>query len=320
MVKKNHTHDYISRIKKPATCTEPGIMVYTCKNNDDSYEEEIPETGHENKITKFVKKAACNLEGYTGDIYCQDCGRLLEEGRVIPKLDHVWNSGNITKQPTSTETGVKTYTCRNCGTTRTETIAKLKPQKATPGKSVKDQSSNGVYKVLEDGLSVEFTKPLSKRTMVKVPDTIKVNGIICKVTGIAANAFKNNTSLENVMIGKHVTVVGANAFYGCKNLTKVSGGNSIVKFGDRSFANCGSLGSIAIPGTTRSIGNQAFYNCKKLRSITIKTSTLSGKTIGSKAFVGTYKKPTVKVPAKQMKSYKKLLTSRGMNSKAVYKK
>ena len=307
------------KVTKNATCLAKGIKTFTCTICKTTRTEEIPVTGHENKITKFVKKTSCKSEGYTGDIYCQDCGKLLEEGDVIPKLNHSWDSGNVTKQPTTVATGVKTYTCHNCGTTRTETIAKLKPQKATPGKSVKDPSSNGVYKVLKDGKSVEFTKPLSKRATVKIPDTIKVNGITCKVTGIAANAFKNNASLKNVTIGKNVTIIGANAFYGCKNLTKVSGGNSIVKFGDQSFANCGSLGNIVIPGTTRSIGKQAFYNCKKLRSITIKSGALSDRTVGSKAFAGTYKNPVVKVPAKQMKAYKKLLTSKGMSSKAVYK-
>ena len=49
-------------------------------------------------------------------------------------------------------------------------------------------------------------------------------------------------------------------------------------------------------------------------------STLSGETVGSKAFAGTNKKPTVKVPAKQLKAYKKLLKARGVSSKAVYRK
>ena len=115
-------------------------------------------------------------------------------------------------------------------------------------------------------------------------------------------------------------MIGTNAFYGCWKLSRVSGGNGIVKIDHRAFANCISLSKITIPGTVRSIGKQAFRNCKKLRSITIKTSTLSGKTIGSKAFAGTYKKPTVKVPAKQLKAYKKLLKARGMSSKAVYRK
>ena len=350
------------KVTQNATCTAKGIKTFTCTVCKSTRIEEIPATGHVNKITKFVKAASCKSEGYTGDVYCQDCGTLIEEGKVIPKTEHAWNDGEITTPATCTTKGIKTYTCASCGTTKTEAIAatghgateirnkkdatttsegytgdtycticnqkisagkkiaKLTPQTATPGKTIKDKSTNGVYKVLQDGVSVEFTKPVYEKASVRIPDTIKVNGITCKVTGISANAFKNNKSLKSVTIGRNVTVIGTNAFYGCKKLSKVSGGNGIVKIGHRVFANCISLSKITIPGSVRSIGKQAFCNCKKLRSITIKTSTLSGKTVGSKAFAGTYIKPTVKVPAKQMKAYKKLLKARGMSSKAVYRK
>ena len=359
--KTDHTWDS-GKVTQNATCTTKGIKTFTCTVCKSTRIEEIPATGHVNKITKFVKAASCKSEGYTGDVYCQDCGTLIEEGKVIPKADHVWNKGEITTPATCTTKGIKTYTCASCGTTKTEAIAatghgateirnkkdatttsegytgdiycticnqkissgkkiaKLTPQTATPGKTIKDKSTNGVYKVLKDGVSVEFTKPVYRKASVRIPDTIKVNGITCKVTGISANAFKNNKSLKSVTIGRNVTVIGTNAFYGCKKLSKVSGGNGIVKIGHRAFANCISLSKITIPGSVRSIGKQAFCNCKKLRSITINTSTLSDKTVGSKAFAGTYKNPTVKVPAKQMKAYKKLLKARGMSSKAVYRK
>ena len=35
---------------------------------------------------------------------------------------HVWDNGKVTKEPTETETGIKTYTCTRCGETRTETM------------------------------------------------------------------------------------------------------------------------------------------------------------------------------------------------------
>ena len=280
-ITKAHKHEYTSTIKKPATCTEPGIRLYTCTGCNATRTEEIPATGHGATEIRNKKDATTTSEGYTGDIYCTICNQKISSGKKI---------------------------------------AKLTPQTATPGKTIKDKSTNGVYKVLQDGVSVEFTKPVYKKASVRIPDTIKVNGITCKVTGISANAFKNNKSLKSVTIGRNVTVIGTNAFYGCKKLSKVSGGNGIVKIGRRAFANCISLSKITIPGSVRSIGKQAFCNCKKLSSITIKTSTLSGKTVGSKAFAGTYKKPTVKVPAKQMKAYKKLLKARGMSSKAVYRK
>ena len=479
-IQKTHKHEYTSSIKKAATCTTPGIMLYTCKDNDDSYEEtipatghqhtklrnvksatcgqegytgdtfckdcntklssgksiakkahtwdagkitqkatciakgvkiftctvcqttkteEIPATGHGTRITKFAKNASCKTEGYTGDIYCQDCGILLEEGEIIQKTEHAWNDGKvtqdatctekgvktytctvcqatkteeipatghgktevrnqkdatckaegytgdsyctvcnqkicagkkiaktahswdkgkITRQPTTAKTGIKTYTCTKCKTTRTETIAKLKVKKLAVGKIIKDKASNGVYKVLKGGLSVEFTKPITKKASVKIPDTIKVSGVTCKVTGISANAFKNNSSLKTISIGKNVMTIGNNAFYGCKKLNKITGGNSIAKIGEKAFANCGSLSSVTIAGSVRSIGKQAFYNCKKLKSIVVNTVALTDKNIGAKAFSGTYAKPTVKVPAKQLKAYQKLLRSKGMSSKAKY--
>ena len=40
-------------------------------------------------------------------------------------ISHKWDAGVVTKEPTYTSTGTKKYTCKNCGTTKTETIAKL---------------------------------------------------------------------------------------------------------------------------------------------------------------------------------------------------
>ena len=38
---------------------------------------------------------------------------------------HVWDNGKVTKEPTETETGVKTFTCTRCGETKTEVIPAL---------------------------------------------------------------------------------------------------------------------------------------------------------------------------------------------------
>ena len=40
-------------------------------------------------------------------------------------ISHKWVAGVVAKEPTYTSTGIKKYTCKNCGTTKTETIAKL---------------------------------------------------------------------------------------------------------------------------------------------------------------------------------------------------
>ena len=60
--------------------------------------------------------------GYTGDMYCKDCGEKISSGEVIAKLAHTWDEGNVTKEADCKETGVKTYTCHKCGATKTEDI------------------------------------------------------------------------------------------------------------------------------------------------------------------------------------------------------
>lgn len=50
--------------------------------------------------------------------------KVCECGDTVYDVHH-WNSGIITTQPTHTEFGVKTFTCLDCGTTRTEDVAKL---------------------------------------------------------------------------------------------------------------------------------------------------------------------------------------------------
>ena len=44
------------------------------------------------------------------------------QAKQSPKQTNIWDSGRITKPATDTESGIKTYTCINCNTTRTEEI------------------------------------------------------------------------------------------------------------------------------------------------------------------------------------------------------
>lgn len=44
---------------------------------------------------------------------------------AIAKTEHQYNAGTVTKEPTCTEDGVKTFTCTSCGTTKTENVSKL---------------------------------------------------------------------------------------------------------------------------------------------------------------------------------------------------
>lgn len=110
------------KVTKEATCTEDGEKTYTCTVCNTTKTEVIPATGHQHKEVRNAKKATCTEDGYTGDTYCTDCNTKLESGTVVNKLGHTWDNGVITKEATGTEEGVKTYTCKTCGKTKTEKI------------------------------------------------------------------------------------------------------------------------------------------------------------------------------------------------------
>lgn len=170
----------------------------------------------------------------------------------------------------------------------------------TPTVSIKKgdtfKLSGSYYKVTavsKTGITVQYLKPASKKVKrVTIPAVIKRNDYICKVTAIAPNALIKCKKLKSVTIGKNVTSIGKAAFKGCKSLAK-----------------------IAIPANVKTIGKQAFSGCKKLKKIIIKTTKLTNKTVGSKAFSGIHSRATVKVPSKKRKSYKVMLKKKGLNGK-----
>ena len=63
------------------------------------------------------------------------------------------------------------------------------------------------------------------------------------------------------------------------------------------------------------IGAKAFYNCPNLKVITIKSTGLTAKTVGAKAFAKIHKKAVVEVPKAKEKTYKKWLKKRGIGGR-----
>ena len=245
-------------------------------------EEECKHTDTTKREVRNAKAATCTLDGYSGDIYCTNCGNLIEAGSVTKAIGHQWDNGVITKAATATQTGIKTYTCTVCKITRTEVIKALgnntkpignsnKPKLKT-GEKITDKFTGAVYKVTGKN-TVEYVKATSKKASRTIPSTVKLKGIKCQVTSIATKAFKGDPKIK----------------------------------------------AVVIPATVRKIGKEAFAKCKNLKKITIKTTYLSSKKVGANAFKGIHAKATIKVPKKQKKAYQKLLKARGVGKKVTVK-
>ena len=90
------------------TCTEKGSNVYVCQNDSThTYAEDVAALGHD--FDGWVMN-----DEETHKHTCKTCGEDEKEA-------HKWNSGMVTKAPTCTETGVKTYTCTVAGCNHTKT-------------------------------------------------------------------------------------------------------------------------------------------------------------------------------------------------------
>lgn len=91
---------------------------------------EVDANNHVHTTVKNQKKATCTQTGYTGDTYCTDCDKLLGMGKELAALGHDYKA-TVTKQPTTTEEGIRTYTCTRCNSSYTESIAKLPEEQHT---------------------------------------------------------------------------------------------------------------------------------------------------------------------------------------------
>ena len=64
----------------------------------------------------------CTEKGYTEEIHCSKCNAVIQKSEEIPAKGHLYDDGEITKEPTYDETGIKLFTCTVCGETKTENI------------------------------------------------------------------------------------------------------------------------------------------------------------------------------------------------------
>ncbi len=282
------------------------------------------ECTHATTEVKNAKDATCTEKGYTGDTYCKDCGVKLADGTEIAMTDHKWDSGKVTKEPTETAEGVKTYTCSVCGRTKTEAIPKKEaatPQPPKKGDVVKDDKTSVKVEVSDvKKKEVEYKEPVNKKAKtVSIPATVKINGVTYKVTKIADNAFKNNKTVTKVTVGSNIKTIGKNAFYKCTKLKTVKIGKNVTTIESNAFKGCSSLTSVTLPSKATKIGANAFNGCKKLKTIKITSTKLTSKTVSKNAFKGLTKATTIKVPKKKLSAYKKLFKQKGLSSKVKVK-
>ena len=295
---------------KAATCTENGNKEYwTCEHckkyflSDDTNSETatavelsetiLPALNHKNAIIRDASEPTETSPGYSGDLYCPDCDKVLEKGYTY------WVEDNLTW---------KLYEDGTLNISGKGAMKNYDREGDNPSPVYNNLSVKKV--VIEDGVTSIGDAAFydcNNLTSITIPDSVTSIGnaafSFCSsltsitipdgVTSIGNSAFSNCNILTSITIPNSVTSIGAYAFSYCSSLTSITIPNSVTSIGDAAFSYCINLTSITIPDGVTSIGDAAFSNCISLTSITIPDSVTS---IGAYAFSNCWDLTSITIP------------------------
>ncbi len=144
-------HDYVLNENEStaAECEKAGENVYYCSVCRDKKTEAVDALEHivydEDIDEELSVEPTCTEDGKLVGV-CSVCNDEVEA--VVPALGHDYDEGTVTKEPTETEEGEKTYKCSRCDEVKVEKIAKLDPKPVEDNKAPAGDSTGDTAQVL----------------------------------------------------------------------------------------------------------------------------------------------------------------------------
>ncbi len=123
VITPKHVHDWGTPTYTWTADYSKVTATRVCKTDSTHKETETVTT-----TSKVTTPATCEAKGkttYTAIFTNTAFAKQTKAVENIPALGHEWDTGVVTKQPTVTQTGIMTYTCKRCGKTKTAVIPKL---------------------------------------------------------------------------------------------------------------------------------------------------------------------------------------------------
>lgn len=217
-------HNKVWRTTKAPGCETEGTETEVCsKCGEISSTRSVKANGHQNTEVKNNVAATISAEGYTGDTYCKDCGKVLSKGNVIAKLS---DKNDITK-PNQTKTSTQT-------TPNKDTPVQTTPDTDTPiiiqgNEAVFDKTSNGqLVFVSSADFSTFIRVEIDGTTLEEKNYTVASGSTVVTISG---------EYLSTLADGQHTVAIvskggTANAVFTVKSEQKPSGGtytNEVTK-------------------------------------------------------------------------------------------
>lgn len=204
-------HDFGEwKTTKEPTCTKYGTKKRICKRCNEYEIDVIDSTGHQHTKIIDQKDATCEEKGYSGDLYCEDCRVIIQLGQEIAATGHTWDDVTITKEPTQTETGIRTYTCKKCHKTRTETIPMLKGHHWDNGTVTKEptctEPGEMTYHCTDENCNESYTETI-KATGHQHTKLINKKDATCEEKGYSGDTYCEDCK-QIIKTGKAINQTG----------------------------------------------------------------------------------------------------------------
>ena len=306
-IKGLHTCEGYEMVALEPTCGEEGEMFLVCETCLDVLDRyPIPATGEHTfgeKIYEDGDYKRCEPRNYTQ--HCTICGQK-KTGFGAPNAHSYEKTETV--NPTCTDEGYTVYTCKDCGFSKKQSLAKTPHQYSEeyqydethhwvscqtcgePGeKQLHTEGDNescsncGARMEFTPGLTYELSDDGTYAILVGYHGESKTVRIAEEYKGVPVTHIGNHAfsrEAHRVILTKNITHIGVNAFYGA-NVQTIENMDNVVYIGKGAFRTCYSLALTELPKNLEYIGEDAFTNCLNLQISYIPDSVTY---IGSGAF------------------------------------
>ncbi len=175
-------HTWGEEIVVPATCVKEGSVTKICSECGEKRVETLVKdnTKHAHTEIRDALDATTEAEGYTGDVYCVECGVEISKGQTIPKIE---------KSVEKTDEGTKTTTVEKVGDKTTTTI---EVEKVDGSKVI----TTDVVEKVGDKTTTSKTTEEEKKDGSKVTTTEIVDSTGAKTTAVSTTTQSGEKQIE----------------------------------------------------------------------------------------------------------------------------
>lgn len=180
-------------------------------------------------------------------------------------------------------------------------------------KVAKDEKATkaDLEKVLAD-LQTAAAKLQKKAPESETPSTDSKNPTVGTEAKVGKGIYRVTNAKKKTVVLVKARKANNTSFNVPKSVKLADGRYKVVGIEKNAFKNNRKLKKVVIGSQVTKIGANAFSGAKNLKTITIKSKSL--KSVGKNAFKGIHKNCKIKVPAKKLNSYKKLLSKKGQKA------